>query len=121
MEPGGAAVRVGKRGYHHIVGASRVSRTPLQSLGRTEGAHAFLATETVGRTQTEELVAPFPRAIAELIPQLLIHKLDPELAIGNEDAIHDMFKDAPQEILLIPAVLASLLFFSGHGLRAASN
>ena len=95
MESRGAPVGVGKRGDEHVVGAPGNQGTPLQALGRTEGAHAGVATQTVGCTQAKELVAPFSHPITELVAQLLIHELDSERAVGNEDSIREMFEDAP--------------------------
>jgi hypothetical protein len=121
VESRGSPVGAGKRGDEHVVRAPGNQRTPLQTLGRAEGAHAGVATQTVGCTKTEELVTPFPHPLPELVPQLLVHELDAERAVGNEDAIREIFEDAPQGIPFMPYLLTSFFPFSYHRGERSSN
>jgi hypothetical protein len=51
----------------------------------------------------------------------LVHELDAERAVGNEDAIREMFEDAPQGIPFMADLLTGLSSCSYHRGERSSN
>jgi hypothetical protein len=54
--------------------------------------------QTIGGGKPEEFVTGFANTVAELVLQILIHKLDFKATIGYEHPIRKVFKNGPQAV-----------------------
>jgi hypothetical protein len=66
-----------------------------------------MALEAVGWGKAEELVTALADSVTKLIKQILVHKLNPEVAAGYEHTIHEILKDGAQAIALVTNTLVA--------------
>jgi hypothetical protein len=74
----------------------------------TESTHPFLALQTIGWGKAEEFVTFLSYAVTELVEQILVHELNPEVTVGYINAIHEILKNGAQTISFVPDSVSAL-------------